>query len=597
MSALRAASRRGDYAVFVLCAALGCLPAVRLFLWKLAESNLFLLERDYFDETFLTLGGPLDYFSHALASFLASPWTAMPGIALMWYVLTRLMRRLSGLDDAAWSWLNLLPGALALALTAHMGFGIWGTTVPDLVFQVMLGLLAVLACYRLTAGRRAVLALLLTPVLYAACDAWAFLFAFAVLARAATDRRPSGAPLSLLGAAAPLALLAVMPYALVRCGFLTLSPADAYARHALWGKGGDATWNMLVVAIPAVTLLLLFLKQIGPLPRKLSVGLPLALLCLAALVITAPRHPQLGTLLAMEKAAKEARWEDLLSLGKSDPQPHRMMTAYRILALFKTGRVADDLFNYPVPASHTASSAATRWFNGPLLYYEYGLPLIARKALIGDVGDFGLSAERLRLLGMLSCVTSEFKAARAYFERLSRQPFYRREAERWLRIMRGEEPAPTDFGHIYSAYLAFKKQNPRLAMAAHKGLEEDIYGAYQKLRDCSPDLAVFVLCVALLERDLERLEANPHILEEAMRSHELPMALQEGLLSCLVMKLGPEKRDAFDYAARGITRQTLERWNAFLALKDKWASDPKRQREALREAFGSTYWYYYGFTP
>lgn len=591
----RALLARGDERVFVVCAALACFPSVRLFCWKLAESNLFLVDRAYFEETFLRVGGPLDYASHAVTALSACPWTALPGVAVLWFLQTRLLRRLSGVDDAAWSWLNALPGALALVLAACMGGDVWLTSSPDIVSQILLGVLAVLACLRLAV--RPGVALALTPLLYLACGAWAFLFAFAVLGRAWTTRA-ARSPSALVWAASPLALLAVLPYALVRGGFLTLSPLEAYALQVTMLAGHRAAWNALLASVPVVTLLLLFFGQVVARRVKSRAAAPCVFLGLVVLAFVAAYDPQFGTLLAVEKAAKEARWEDVLRLGGNDPQPHRLVVAYRILALYKTGRIADDLFKRPLHFSRASAALDIRCMNGALLYYEYGLPSFARKTLVGDVGDFGWSPERLRLLGMTACITSEFRVARLYFERLARQPFYRREAEKWLRILRGKEKAPADFTRVCSTFRLFAKQDPRLTMGPHTSLEEDIYASYQKLRtECPTETAVFFLCIALLERDLGMLTSNPLILEEAKRDGELPQALQEGLLIALLTASDPARREQIDYAALGIARRTLERWNDFARLKDKWASDPRRQRDALREAFGATYWCYYACKP
>ncbi len=596
--------------------ALWLLPTTRLLIWKLAESNHFLVERTFFEASFFTLGGPLDYLARALTTFLASGWTAMPSIALAWCLLTALMARISQIKGH-WLWLNALPGFMILALAAHMGFGIWVTQFPHLLFQIMLGMLIVLLCYWGTRSRSVAYTLVSILPLYLACGGWAFLYALLVMLGrtlpataeppasdvpeekpASCTRPPSDARrcrLHLLLSLLPVLLVLILPYALIRLDLLTLSPLLAYMKHVLLFKGQNWTWNLLFMFAVFSVVLIVFIRPL--LPGRRWTSLLTAACALGLFLVVAEKNPRLGILLAMEKATKEARWRDLLSIGQETERPHRMMASYRILALYKTDRIAHDLFKYPVQTTHQKTSVDTIKLNGPLLLYEYGLALNARKVLMEDIVDYGYSPERLRLLGMISCVTREFEAAYTYFVKLSHQPFYRKEAERWLRILQGDEKPPRDLEHVASQYTAFKKAHPQIAMGPSHRLEEDIYTSYQTLKDCPPSMAVFYLMITLLEKKPNKLALNLETLKQLQKNNELPLALQEGLLFHLATTSSQDKRDQLDYAALGITTQTLERWNAFLSLHEKLASSPKQLQPALCQTFGKTYWYYHIFIP
>jgi hypothetical protein len=505
---------------------------------------------------------------------------------------------------------------MILTLGAHMGFGIWVTQFPHLLFEIMLGMLFVLLCYWCTRSRSVAYTLVPIVPLYLACGGWAFLYALLAMlgrtlppaehdARGTTEQgaacctRPPRDTrmrrLRLLLALLPLLLVLILPYALVRLDLLTLAPASAYMTHVLLFKGQNWAWNMLFIITVFSLILIVFIRPLLPRQRWISL---LTVTCAFGLFLAfTEKNPRLGILLAMEKATKEARWSDILSIGKEMELPHRMMAAYRILALHKTDRIAHDLFKYPVQTSHQKTSVDTIKLNGPLLLYEYGLVLNARKALMEDIVDYGYSAERLRLLGMISCITREFGAAYTYFEKLSHQPFYRKEAQRWLRILQAGEKPPRDMEHVASLYTTFKKTHPQIAMGPSHRLEEDIYTSYQTLKDCPPKMAVFYLMITLLEKTPNKLALNLDTLKQLQINNELPMALQEGLLFHLATTTSQEKRDQLDYAALGISTQTLERWNAFLSLHEKLASNPKQLQPAMRQTFGKTYWYYHLFVP
>lgn len=586
---------RGGALVLIFSILLWCLPTTRLLLWKLGESNHFLLERTYFESIFYALGGPLDYLAHLLTAFLASPWTAMPVITSLWLLLTFLVAKATRIQGA-WAWLNALPGFGVLMLAAHMGFGIWVTSLPHFIFQIMLGLSLTAAAFLLVERRPIGYALLLLLPLYLISGGWVLIFALLVL----ISRLFPSAPLPLTGVTRwsgflPLLLLLPMPYILIRLDLLHLSPLTAYMTHLLLFKGPNETWNVIFTGIMLIPPLLLLLKPLVTERRWLSFAAMLS--CALLFLFCAERNPYLGILLSVEKATKESRWGDILLVDRMLERPHRMLAAYRILALHKTQRIAHELFHYPVQTTHVTTSVDTLKLNGPLLLYEYGLVLNARKAVMEDVVDYGYSPERLRLLGMISCVTREFGAAYTYFDTLSRHPFYRKEAKRWLRILRGQEKPPRDFEHVTVSYNVFKKTNGTGIMGPNARLEEDVYSSYQLVKDCPADMAILYLMIALLDKTPSKLALNLDVLKQLQTNGALPIPLQEGLLFHFVTTLPQEKRDAFNFTSYGISETTLERWNAFLTLHEKWDSHPKQLRSEMRKQFGRTYWYYHIFTP
>lgn len=586
---------RGEPIVLIISLLLWCLPSTRLFLWKMGESNLFLLNRTYFESTFYALGGPLDYLSHALTAFLSSPWTGLPSITCTWLLLTLLVSRATQLKGA-WAWLNILPGFWALALAAHMGFGIWVTPLPHFVFQILLGLFITVATFLVVERRPIGYALIPLLPLYLACGGWVFLFALLVFIRrlVPAEIRPMTPAYRLTGLI-PLLLFLPMPYLLIRLDLLHVSPLTAYLTHLLLFKGNNGTWNMIFVGLFLTLPVLILLKPIVGERRWPPVIALLA--CGFIFFLCAEKNPQLGILLSVEIATKEGRWTDILLINRDLDRPHRMLAAYRILALHKTQRIAHDLFQYPVQTTHLKTSVDTLKLNGPLLLYEYGLVLNARKAVMEDVVDYGYSPERLRLLGMISCAAREYGAAYTYFDKLAHQPFYRGEAERWLRILQGKEKPPRDFEHVASTYSVFKKTDARGIMGPNNRLEEDIYTSYQIVKDCPTGMAIFYLMITLLEKTPSKLALNLESLKQLQTNGELPAALQEGLLFHFATTLPQEKRDQLNFNSYGISEATQERWNAFLSLHEKWASHPKQLQSEMKKTFGRTYWYYHLFTP
>ena len=77
----------------------------------------------------------------------------------------------------------------------------------------------------------------------------------------------------------------------------------------------------------------------------------------------------------MKHAAEDSKWEQILQMAKDGQQePTRAQVCLTRLALFKTGRMGDELFAYP-EGSAAYEAPQNQWLRlmiGPLLYYHYG---------------------------------------------------------------------------------------------------------------------------------------------------------------------------------------------------------------------------------
>ncbi|MCR5780422.1 MAG: DUF6057 family protein [Bacteroidaceae bacterium] len=144
------------------------------------------------------------------------------------------------------------------------------------------------------------------------------------------------------------------------------------------------------------------------------------------------RDPNFLNTLQMKHAAEAGQWEQVLQIAKDSKQePTRAQVCLTRLALFKTGRMGDELFAYP-EGSAPYKAPQNQWLRlmiGPLLYYHYGKTGFAYRWAMEDLVEYGERPAYLRYLHRVARLNGEEALAQRYEHALSRTIFFRHTAE------------------------------------------------------------------------------------------------------------------------------------------------------------------------
>ena len=104
------------------------------------------------------------------------------------------------------------------------------------------------------------------------------------------------------------------------------------------------------------------------------------------------RDPNFLNILRMKHAAEDGAWDQVLQIARDGEQePTRAQVCLTRLALFKTGRMGDELFAYP-EGSAAYEAPQNQWLRlmiGPLLYYHYGKTGFAYRWAMEDLVEYG----------------------------------------------------------------------------------------------------------------------------------------------------------------------------------------------------------------
>ncbi len=528
---------------------------------------------------------------HWLAEWFSALWrvpvvgaAAYVGLALGVTALGRWWVRLP------W-WAAVLPFAAGVWQVAYCGFSVWvfvDSAFPPLALMCWGVVFAALATARRWGAWAAVL-LALFP--------WVGMPAALGVALSACvgPGRAWSRGLRLAGAAAVVIL------------WQKLSPADPAWQFLLLAnvpvlvEQGAVLWNLSCLLVPLGALAGIwaqgargaFVRRFLKPWRAFGAGVAACLGLVLAVWLALPRGRALWDLLACERALLRDDPKAILAIPPNRVTQHRMLGAYHIYALWRSHRLADELFDIPWPISHASSSIETMELDGDNLLYAYGLVQSARRWCYESVINRGWSAPKYALLARCALITGEPMLARRYALQLRRMPLCRAEADHLLALAGNTAAPEPELRRVAELHTRLANDPGSPVFDGAKRLEDAIYDRYALLKNGNRDMVELYLCASLLRRDTVPFLDNFEVILNVWPQRPLPRVFQQAFLAAAAT-LPPEKQPPLsaDLFAPEMVRafQAFQQWREAVAAK-------RQTVEALAKGFHRTYWFYAAFVP
>lgn len=530
-------------------------------------------------------GGLLRWFAHGLMGLWRVPLLGAAVLVALLGGLTALARATRRLPGA-WA---LWPAGVLLWQVAYCGFSCWifadaaFVTHYALWWAVVLGLVAAGVRW----GAWSAAGLLLWPVAGLAAPVGVALGT--CVGRAAWPSR-----------VARLVAALALPLAWRCCA--EADPAwheTCLANSPILFEADSLYWNLASLSIPLILLAAPWLSRLRLPALRLPFTVHRSLFTSAAAAAVTllcfyrgmdPIHP-LYDILACERAVARNDPAAILRLPAERVVKHRMLSAYAIYALWRTGQLEERLFDYPWRVSHEASTIDTMELDGYRLLFRYGLVQIARRWGYESVINKGWDADKLDLLARTAIITDEPALATRYARQLARLPLCRRQAECLLEVIAHRAEPDPELKRLHDLHLRLSLDSGSPVFEGAKRLEEGIYNRYAVLKNGNRDMVALYLCASLLRKDTVPFLENYDVILSVWPQRPLPRAFQQALLDAAAEQPPAEQPHL---TADLFSPETLHAFEAFRRTLPALSAGRMSPVDLLPR-FGRTFWFYKRF--
>ena len=285
--------------------------------------------------------------------------------------------------------------------------------------------------------------------------------------------------------------------------------------------------------------------------------------------------PNFLSILRMKHAAEDGEWEQVLQIAREGKQePTRAQVCLTRLALFKTGRMGDELFKYPEGAA-AYKAPQNQWLRlmiGPLLYYHYGKLGFAYRWAMEDMVEYGERPAYLRYLYSVARLNGEEALAKRYERTLARTLFN----------ICARESVEMEAAAI-KPLLNYTDQ-----LDGDDGLVEFyLLNSFALSEGGSREMVELSLMDGLITKNLSGFWPRFMALLPTWQGR-IPTHYQEAALMVAQLQGGAPVSDL------PIDPTIQQRFQQLIAASARMG-DNAANAAALRPEFGNTYWYYYFF--
>ena len=614
------------------------------YLARVEEQNLFLHTPLFFDQCMVVPGGMLSWAGAFLTQLLHLPALGVTVLCLLWALLTFLLRHTFNIP-AKWMCVTLIPVTMLLLANVDLGYWIYYLKLRGYFFIPTLGILCAVALVRtyraLPRHFRTAFLLLTVAGFYPLMGFYAFLAAFLMAligwklegygkAWAAADTivallAIAAVPLlyyrhlfhqtplvNIYWAALPVFRMRLenfpayhIPFAVTVASLMVMAlcyrqkredfsnseesrgnRSDRSGRNNRNGRsdGNDRSEGNAGSTNP----------QNGR-SREASAGWLQWLMVVVLAVVLAVFWYKDGNFhreIAMRRLVDQCDWEGVLKIAKNTPdEPTRDMWLMKNLALSRTGKIGEEMFDYRNGAKAANAPFPTRMvhWDGKMLYFQYGIPNYCFRWCMEDGVEYGWCVENMKLMVKCFIANKEMDAAQKYISLLKKTLFHRKWAlkyEQYIHkpqlVMHDEELLPVLQLLGDENYLSGDNAMEERFLIEHfAGSESE-----------NPFLQELSLMAAMQMHDPQLFWLRFNAYMQSHDSERVPRVIQQA--ACLF----GEMDDKLDTSKMPLDKEVVESCRAFMETYKQHLSQgltAKYIKPLMRARFENTYYFDFFF--
>lgn len=296
-------------------------------------------------------------------------------------------------------------------------------------------------------------------------------------------------------------------------------------------------------------------------------------------------------ILKMKHAVDRGEWQKVLDVMEEkdvDRAPTRIQVTYTRLALMKLGRAGDETFSYPdgdAPYEAEKPNQYLRLIAGPQLYYHYGKVNFAYRWCMEDMVEYGMRPHYVAYMLRCARMNGEEKLVAKYKKLLSEHPM--------AKMCKDEYPFTViDEEEDKSVKQMMNYGNVLDGDGGH--VEAYLLQSFATMRGGTREMTRTALDCCLVLKDIPDFWAHFGRMVPVWMNEEggrIPRHYQEAALMFSALQGTPDVSTLpFNPELRARFEQLVQQSTANSQYGDDYNA------QALKPAFGNTYWYYYFFT-
>lgn len=315
-------------------------------------------------------------------------------------------------------------------------------------------------------------------------------------------------------------------------------------------------------------------------------------------------HAEIAMANAIERQDWEGALQTMAACANDTISPTRVMVMMKNLALFRVGRVGDEMFMYPEGSRQQEAEWTVRMtqVGGKMLYYNYGKLNFCYRWCMEDGVEFGWRVEQLKYMALCAMLKGEDAVAHKYFNLLKKTRYHKEWAEKYEPFIGHQDKMREDTELSPITYL--KEFGDRLD-ADNTLVELYLLQTFANGRGADPVYQECTLMCSLIMKDIDLFwprfaeYCNRHAKEEGFY---VPRYYQEA--AYLYCQLEPQKEsvmwpgmsNAEAMKRLPFDQGVIDRYQSFMQFNSRPDIAPLSEQEkarAFKPLYSNTFYYFY----
>ena len=444
------------------------------YLWKVQELNLFLDTSLFFKQQMVVAGGLLTYLGTFFTDFFFHTWLGVLMLCGWWAVLL-VVSAMAFKMPMKWLSLLLIPIAMLVLSNMELGYWIYYLKLRGYFFVATIGMTGAVA----SVWTFRCLPSLLRPLFVALCGVVLYplmgcygLFALILMAIMSWRLPQDALKWRILNTVIALFCVLIVPMIFYRWVYYETNFDMIYFTALPLFEFNDFFPSYYLPFIGLFVSYVLLAVMYGLLKggdvKKPLLWLTSQTVITAAVVFVVChfwyRDYNFHKELDMNRSMEAGNWEEVLQHAKDlEDEPTRSIVLMKNLALFRLGRLGDEMFHFRqgAKASNTPLDIRMTQVVGRDIYFYYGQLNYCHRWCLEDGVEFGWRAVHLKYMTRCALLDGEDEVAKKYIGLLKHTRYHRawaEEQEQYVghreKLMKSNEYEPVTHMRDFSDILA-----------------------------------------------------------------------------------------------------------------------------------------------